>query len=92
MFADKVKGDVPRVLINREKVGEGTPELQKLGIGFGFNFGEGNFRDVLFLGDCDNGARELCKALGWTAELDALIAEAHDKEHEAHNPMNPSAL
>ena len=92
MCADKVKGGVPRVLINREKVGEGTPELQKLGIGFGFNFGDSTTRDVLYLGDCDAGAKELCRLLGWEAELDSLIAEAHDKQHEAHNPMNPSAL
>lgn len=89
--ADKVKGDVPRVLINRERVGEGTPDLQRLGVGFGFNFGKGTFRDVLYLGDCDAGARELCELLGWTAELDSLIADAHKKELEAHNPMNPSA-
>ena len=92
MHADKVKGEVPRVLVNRERVGEGKPALQKLGIGFGFNFGEGNARDVLYLGDCDNGARQLCEHLGWTAELDSLIAEAGTKEHEAHNPMNPAAL
>ena len=92
--ADKVRSDVPRVLINREKVGEAEPELKRLGVEHGFNFGEGNFRDVLYLGNCDDGAKELCKLLGWTEDLQKLITESNTAEHEAHNPItkSPSAL
>lgn len=52
----QVKPLVPRLLINRERVGHwrdsGTP-------------GE-NYRDVCWEGDCDEGAEELRKLLGWS--------------------------
>ena len=53
----------PRVLINKERVG---------GIGSGTD-------DVLLLGDCDDGVRELAKACGWLEELEALWAETAPK-------------
>jgi hypothetical protein len=30
-------------------------------------------RDVLFLGDADDGVSQLCELLGWTAELEKLV-------------------
>lgn len=33
---------------------------------------QGNYRDALFLGDCDDGVRQLCEALGWEEELQDL--------------------
>ncbi len=92
--ADKVRSDVPRVLINREKVGEAEPELKRLGVEHGFNFGDGNYRDVLYLGNCDDGTTELCKLLDWTEDLQKLINESKTAEHEVHNPItkSPSAL
>ena len=30
-------------------------------------------RDALFLGDCDDGVRQLCALLGWEADLEALV-------------------
>lgn len=47
---------VPRVLINKERVGDlgSRPD------------------DVLLLGDCDDGVRQLASALGWLDELEAL--------------------
>ncbi|DBA77969.1 TPA: hypothetical protein ACH3X1_009129 [Trebouxia sp. C0004] len=91
---DKVRSDVPRVLINREKVGEADPDLKRLGVEHGFNFGEGNYRDVLYLGNCDDGTKELCKLLGWSEDLQKLIQENETAEHEANNPItkSPSAL
>ncbi|KAL4420564.1 hypothetical protein ABPG75_010220 [Micractinium tetrahymenae] len=73
---DEVEDDVPRLLINRERVGEGHPLLRMLGYQTGgFCFDEAsNYRDALFEGDCDDGVRQLCRLLGWEAELDALIA------------------
>lgn len=88
---DKVRDDVPRLLINREKVGEAPPKMRQLGVEMGFNFGEGNYRDVLFQGDCDAGVQELCKLLGWEKELQTLISNSQDPEHEAHNPMTSSS-
>jgi NAD-dependent histone deacetylase SIR2 len=50
---------VPRVLINKERVG---------GLGSGTD-------DMLMLGDCDEGVRKLAEACGWGEELDALWAK-----------------
>ncbi|KAL1982598.1 hypothetical protein VTN96DRAFT_1184 [Rasamsonia emersonii] len=54
-----VREGVPRVLVNREKVGSigGRPD------------------DVCILGDCDDGVRQLADALGWREELEALWRE-----------------
>ena len=60
---------VPRLLINKEKVGD---------------FGS-RPDDVVFLGDCDEGVRKLADALGWRDELEELWLEVggNVKEKEA---------
>ena len=61
-----------RLLINRDKVGEKGSSLMALLRGSeGFVFGEGNYRDALYLGDCDAGARALAKAR-WRRAFRAL--------------------
>lgn len=40
-------------------------------------------RDALFLGDCDDGVRQLCQQLGWEDELDALIAAGRAQFEQA---------
>ena len=72
-LVEKVPVMTPRVLINRERVGEANPLGLRLGVDKGFNFGQGNYRDALFEGDCDDGIWELCRLLGWEEELQALI-------------------
>lgn len=57
----------PRVLINKERVG---------GIGSGTD-------DVLLIGDCDDGVRQLAKACGWLDELEELWAKTAPKEAAA---------
>jgi len=68
---------VPRFLVNREKVGEMDERMRRfaslVGSGVGFDFGETNTRDALFLGDCDAGFMELAALLGWEDELRALV-------------------
>ena len=49
----------PRLLINMERVG---------GLG-------SRSDDVLLLGECDRGVRQLCRALGWEEELDELWSQ-----------------
>ncbi|KAF6251609.1 DHS-like NAD/FAD-binding domain-containing protein [Scenedesmus sp. NREL 46B-D3] len=90
---DAVPEHCPRVLLNRERVGEGMGSLGLLGSllglggggGFTFEHDQGAYRDVLYLGDADEGVRELCSLLGWEQALDALIAAAPkpSKETEA---------
>ena len=58
----EVRHSVPRLLINREKVG------QQLGLDF-----EGG-TDGFEGGDCDEAVRKLCSLLDWTPALDAELA------------------
>lgn len=70
---DRVPADCPRLLINRERVGEADPSLRSMGYDKGFNFGGDGARDVHFEGDCDDGVWALAEALGWEAELRDLV-------------------
>ncbi|KAF8071129.1 sirt2 [Scenedesmus sp. PABB004] len=79
---DAVPDDCPRVLINRERVGEGMGGglglLSSLlgargGGGFVFDEEDGAWRDALYLGDCDDAVAELAELLGWGDDLRALI-------------------
>jgi NAD-dependent deacetylase sirtuin 2 len=70
---DKVGYETPRLLINKERVGEADPVLRAMGYRKGFDFGAGNTRDALFEGDCDSGVWELCQLLGWEEELRELV-------------------
>jgi hypothetical protein len=76
----QVGKDVPRLLINREKVGERMGGVLGLLLGDsdGFDFSETNYRDACFLGDCDAGARALAKACGWGDELERLCVSEYD--------------
>jgi hypothetical protein len=97
--ADAVPDHCPRVLINRERVGEGMGSMGLLGSllgmggggGFTFEKDQGAYRDVLHLGDSDDGVRELCKLLGWEQELDALIDAAPDPSRAAAAAAGPAA-
>jgi NAD-dependent SIR2 family protein deacetylase len=59
---------VPRLLINRELVGDFAKEVM-LG---------GGYTDVFMEGDCDHGVQELCRLVGgdWEQELVALREKA----------------
>lgn len=73
--ADEVGPATPRLLINREKAGEADPALRAGGYAKGFDFHpKTNYRDALYLGDCDSGVAELARLLGWEEELAALVA------------------
>ena len=44
--------------------------MQLLGVGPGLDFDSpGNFRDVLILGDCDDGCQQLADKLGWGVSI-----------------------
>lgn len=56
----------PRLLINREKVGQRDWVMEVLEIGSGFDFdSRDNFRDVAWLGSCNEGCQMLANKLGW---------------------------
>lgn len=70
-----VSDDVPRVLINRERVG---------GMG-------SRPDDVLILGDCDSGVRKLARALGWEEELERLWEETNPNKKSREEELAPPA-
>lgn len=93
LLPDAVPDHCPRVLINRERVGEGMggglmASLLGFGGGGGFMFqgAEGAYRDVLYLGDTDNGVKELAGLLGWGEELETLIAAGGIAGGESKGP------
>lgn len=45
--------------------------------GFRFGFAD-NYRDVAFLGNCDDGVRYICDVAGWSSDLDSLIGDSRD--------------
>jgi len=59
-----VTDSTPRLLVNRELVGDF--HLQKL-------------TDLYLEGDCDESVRQLCKLAGWENELDDVYLECHSK-------------
>lgn len=70
------KRSAPRLLINRDPAGRS----EDLEFGFRFDLKEdanstelANWRDAWHEGDCDSGCRALAAALGWGADLEALI-------------------
>lgn len=65
-FAFRVNDDCPRLLINREKVGQKSGIFALLGVTGGMDFDSpANSRDVAWLGDCDEGCRLLAAKLEW---------------------------
>lgn len=64
----KVKENVPRFLINREPVGP-----------FRFYQMDCCFRDVVYLGNCDDGVKKLCDLIGWREELEDLYTKGRAK-------------
>ena len=79
MLIDYVSKDIPRVLINREKVGLKDKELSYLIMQLeGLNFKE-DTKDVAILGDCDDGIRKLADSLGWRGELEKMIKRGKEK-------------
>ena len=62
-LVDDVPLGVPRMLINKERVGA-----------FVYHTGDTDFH---YAGDCDDGCLNLAKKLGWEADLKQLYANSH---------------
>eukprot|EP00966_Prymnesium_polylepis_P163508 3779415-Prymnesium_polylepis.3 len=99
-----VRPGCPRMLINRDRVGE-VP-MRPFGGAGPFDFDSGRPTDLLFLGDCDVAAHGLVGRLGWEdvlavcdepggeAELDRYAAVADRAEDSAANtaPRAPAGF
>ncbi len=71
---EKVNKSVPRILINREKVGIKEDDIISFLIKKmdGFNF-EDDSRDYFIQNDCDDSIKEIVLELGWYQELENII-------------------
>ncbi|KAG0051884.1 NAD-dependent protein deacetylase sirtuin-2 [Gryganskiella cystojenkinii] len=83
----RVGPECPRLLINREKAGE---DLHG-GFDFDDKWKYPTLRDALFLGNCDEGVRELAKLCGWEGELQAMF-EAGNIEMQIAEEMEALLL
>ncbi|OWK51047.1 NAD-dependent protein deacetylase sirtuin-2 [Lonchura striata] len=73
----RVPTNTPRLLINKEKTGQGDPLMSLMGFG-GMDFDSDKaYRDVAWLGDCDSGCLALAELLGWKEELEELVRREH---------------
>nr|XP_006982033.2 NAD-dependent protein deacetylase sirtuin-2 isoform X1 [Peromyscus maniculatus bairdii] len=84
----------PRLLINKEKTGQTDPFLgMMMGLGGGMDFDSKKaYRDVAWLGDCDQGCLALADLLGWKKDLEDLVRREHasiDAQSGSQAP-NPS--
>lgn len=73
-LVDYVKDDCPRLLINRELVGDWQTYEDEP---------SANYRDVSFQGNCDDGCEKLAELCGWKDDLEKLIK---DEEEKTSNP------
>ncbi|XP_032819827.2 NAD-dependent protein deacetylase sirtuin-2 [Petromyzon marinus] len=79
-LTSRVPDSTPRLLINLEKSGQCDPMLAALGLGSGFDFDSDDaYRDVAWLGTCDDGCLEFAELLGWKDELNALVKAEHTR-------------
>ncbi|XP_070805709.1 NAD-dependent protein deacetylase sirtuin-2 isoform X3 [Pituophis catenifer annectens] len=77
-LVSRVPSNTPRLLINKEKTGESDPFMSLMGLGCGMDFdSEKAYRDVAWLGDCDEGCLALAELLGWKKELEELVEKEH---------------
>jgi NAD-dependent deacetylase sirtuin 2 len=75
---DRVGEDCPRLLINMEKAGVAS-RLDQIVSGSGLQVDSpGNYRDVCWLGDCDQACMELAEGLGWGEELKEMLKQKEE--------------
>jgi len=68
-----VPKECPRLLVNRERAGQRDRLMMMLSLGGGMDFdSEDNFRDVAWLGNCDEGCQMLANKLGWGVSFEAV--------------------
>lgn len=74
-LVERVSSTCPRLLMNKEKAGHKDRIMSIFGMGGGLDFdSEKKYRDVAFLGECDDLCKQLVEQLGWTKDYEDLIS------------------
>lgn len=77
-LVSRVSNNCPRLLINMEKTGQSEFGGGLFGLGGGMDFDSDKaYRDVAYLGTCDDGCLAFADLLGWKAELEELVKREH---------------
>ncbi|XP_072130606.1 NAD-dependent protein deacetylase sirtuin-2 isoform X1 [Mobula birostris] len=75
---NRVSKSTPRLLINKEISRQGDPMMALLGLGNSLDFdSEKAYRDVAYVGSCDDGCLALADLLGWKEELEGIVEREH---------------
>uniref|UniRef100_T1IPY0 NAD-dependent protein deacetylase n=1 Tax=Strigamia maritima TaxID=126957 RepID=T1IPY0_STRMM len=90
---EQVPTKTPRLLINKEKAGQTDNLVFAMGFEGGMKFDDAdNYRDVAWLGMCDDGCQALADALGWGKELKDLVKREGERlERENKSSTEPIA-
>lgn len=81
MLTKAVKRDVPRLLINRDLVGDWQ---------FYEQYPDHNYRDVSIIDTCDNGCLKFADLLGWRNDLEELIKNCKKRKTLSSANNTPS--
>ncbi|XP_078062961.1 NAD-dependent protein deacetylase sirtuin-2 [Mustelus asterias] len=95
-LASRVPDTTPRLLINKEITRQGDPLMALLGLGTSLDFdSEKAYRDVAYVGSCDDGCLALADLLGWKDELEDIVKKEHalidSKTESAQGATGPQA-
>ncbi|GAB6020647.1 NAD-dependent protein deacetylase sirtuin-2 [Chamberlinius hualienensis] len=86
-LVNRVGKNTPRLLINKEKVGQADSFMSFLGLGAGLDYDSpNNYRDVAWVGTCDEGCECLAAEIGWKKELTDLVKREHDRLDNEKEP------
>jgi len=87
-LVDRVNDTCPRLLINMEKVGVRNELESMMGRGGLALDSTNNYRDVAWLGDCDEGCKALAEALGWKEDLENLAKSSMVLAQDANDEIS----
>ncbi|XP_048474306.1 NAD-dependent protein deacetylase sirtuin-2 isoform X3 [Rhincodon typus] len=77
-LANRVSDTTPRLLINKEITQQHDPMMALLGLGSSLDFDSSRaYRDVAYVGSCDDGCLALADLLGWKEELEDIVKKEH---------------
>ncbi|KAK6621550.1 hypothetical protein RUM44_001357 [Polyplax serrata] len=90
-LVDRVSPTCPRILLNREKVGHKDKLMSIFGMGGGLDLdSDKNYRDVAYLGDCDDLCKKLVEQLGWTQDFDEMVKRC--EKHQEYMKSEVSVM
>ncbi|XP_055519583.1 NAD-dependent protein deacetylase sirtuin-2 isoform X2 [Leucoraja erinacea] len=95
-LVNRVSKSTPRLFINKETTRQSDPMMALLGLGNSLDFdSEKAYRDVAYVGPCDDGCLALAELLGWKEELAEVVKKEHalidSQEEGAQASAGPAA-